>query len=1495
MKHQKLVALLLLLSLGLTLLCGCSGEKKESGGAASAASPADGQGKVIGVVTGTIFDTMVKEKLPDSTVVYFTASPDLPVALRSGKIDAYVEDMPSAKLMLREYPEQAIVATLETDASGFIFSKNDPKAETLCRQMNEFLPKIKGDGTLDEINSIWTGSDTSRQDVDTEGLTDENGTLSFATEGTYPPFSYVSNGKAVGYDVDIAVRFCREYGYGIDISLMSFDGVLAAVSAGKADFGGSGISITEERKESLLFSEPDFVGGIVLVASDDMGIQPEETTEEAAEEPAEAQPEYCHSLEDLRGKLVGTQTGSDFDLAIMEYIPGSTIEYFNTTPDLPYALQSGKIDAYVTDHPVAVSLLRDYPDQTIIAKPEEDRYAFVFRKDDPASEALCQQFNTFLAKLRAEGTLDEINALWFGPKAPEQAVDLSSLTGENGTLSLATEAAFPPFSFMTNGQIGGYEIDIAARFCREYGYGLDITEIAFDGLLAAMNTGKCDFAAAGICISEEREDEFLFSDPDYFGGVAVVVRKDPDSAASAADPALRALQGKTVGVLSGSIHDVIAEKAIPDCQVTYFNAVSDLPLALESGKIHAYLDGEPSAKLLMQEYPSHGVLSRLQDEEYGFIFPKDDPEARTLCQQMNEYLAKITADGTLAALDAVWFGTDESLKVVDYSFTGENGTLTLVTDPSLVPFSYIINGQIGGYEIDLAARFCREYGYALEVSSVSFSGLLASVSAGKADFGAAGITVTEERKEALLFSDPDYAGGIVAVVKNDADSADAAADPALDDLQGKTIGVLSGSIHDTIAGDFIPGCRVEYYNAITDLPLALENGKIDAYLNEEPMARTILRDYPSQSIVATLRDDSYGFLFRKDVPKGKKLQGQMNAFLAKIKADGTLAEIDTIWFGGDEALKKVDYSFTGKNGTLLFGTDPTLPPFSYMIDGEFGGYDVDIAARFCREYGYKLEIVSGAFSGLMAGLTAGKLDFVGDCITITEERKQSFLFSDPDYTGGIVVVGPKADDSTKRYRSLEELQGKVIAVKTGGIADKIAESMIPGCKVEYFQQIADMAFAVDSGKAEGYMTDEPVARALIGEYPTHEILSIMKEDHYGFIFRQSPEGEKLQKQMNEFLAKIKADGTLKEIDSIWLGTDKSLQHVDMDSLTGENGTLTLATEGANPPFNLMINGELGGYEVDIAARFCKEYGYGLQIELTPFSGLLAAISSGKADFGASGLSITEERKKSVLFSDPDYDGGIVMVVKNVVNEPEETADSGKLAGIAESFRKTFIREDRWKLFAQGIKVTLVVTLLSALLGTILGFLLFLVYRKEYKVFNKLLDLLMDVLSKSPVVVVLMVLYYIIFGNSELSGLGVSVVAFSVLFACSFIGIVKVGVSAVDPGQVEASLALGFSDTKTFIHVTLPQAARVFLPSYKGNIVSLMKDTAVVGYITVQDLTKVSDIVRSRTYEAFFPLIATALIYFVLAWVLTVAVRRLEIDLDPTRRSVDKILKGVKRK
>ena len=120
-----------------------------------------------------------------------------------------------------------------------------------------------------------------------------------------------------------------------------------------------------------------------------------------------------------------------------------------------------------------------------------------------------------------------------------------------------------------------------------------------------------------------------------------------------------------------------------------------------------------------------------------------------------------------------------------------------------------------------------------------------------------------------------------------------------------------------------------------------------------------------------------------------------------------------------------------------------------------------------------------------------------------------------------------------------------------------------------------------------------------------------------------------------------------------------------------------------------------------------------------------------------------------------------------------------------------------------------------------------------------------------------------------------------------------GVGMIDPGQYEAAYALGHSNRHTFYRVILPQAIPHVLPAYRGEIVSLLKATAVVGYIAVRDLTKMGDIVRSRTYEAFFPLIAVTVIYFVLEGIMNALIRWLQKWIDPKKRSKERILKGVK--
>ena len=156
----------------------------------------------------------------------------------------------------------------------------------------------------------------------------------------------------------------------------------------------------------------------------------------------------------------------------------------------------------------------------------------------------------------------------------------------------------------------------------------------------------------------------------------------------------------------------------------------------------------------------------------------------------------------------------------------------------------------------------------------------------------------------------------------------------------------------------------------------------------------------------------------------------------------------------------------------------------------------------------------------------------------------------------------------------------------------------------------------------------------------------------------------------------------------------------------------------------------------------------------------------------------------------------------------------------------------------------------------------------------------------------MILYYIIFGKVDIAGIWVAVIAFTLTFGSSVYAMLCSGVNALDKGQTEAAYALGFTDRQTFFKVILPQAALHFMPAYKAEVVALIKATAIVGYIAVQDLTKMGDIVRSRTYEAFFPLIAVAAIYFVLAGLLNVVAGIIHNRIRPEKRTRNDILRGI---
>ncbi|MDT3845135.1 MAG: ABC transporter substrate-binding protein/permease [Bacillota bacterium] len=477
------------------------------------------------------------------------------------------------------------------------------------------------------------------------------------------------------------------------------------------------------------------------------------------------------------------------------------------------------------------------------------------------------------------------------------------------------------------------------------------------------------------------------------------------------------------------------------------------------------------------------------------------------------------------------------------------------------------------------------------------------------------------------------------------------------------------------------------------------------------------------------------------------------------------------------------------------------------------------------------------------------------------------------------------------YGKLAELKGKKVGVQTGTYFDTLAAETIGEVDITYFSTLADLAVALKTGKIDAFIVEEPSIRDVMKEdNMLTYIPEYLEEMQYGVVFPKNDRGMSLKQEFDAYLLKKKEDGSLREISDIWFSDDESIKvGEDYSSLPAEKGMLSVASEVAYPPFEYMKDGRAVGFDIDIVAKFCREYGYGLSVVNMDFNGVLPAVQSGKCDLAVSAVTITEERAESVYFSEPYYDSRTIAVVLR----KDPATDHSFLSNVVSSFEKTFIRENRYQLFLEGILTTVVITVASILLGTILGFLVYMLCRNGGGIPNRAADFFAWLIQGMPVVVLLMILYYVIFAKSSIDGAVVSVIAFTLVFGVAVFGMLKMGVGAVDVGQKEAAYALGFSDMRTFFRIILPQAIPHFLPSYKAEVISLIKATAVVGYIAVQDLTKMGDIVRGRTYEAFFPLIAVAIIYFILGGILTAAVSRIEISTNPKKRSEAEILKGVK--
>lgn len=224
----------------------------------------------------------------------------------------------------------------------------------------------------------------------------------------------------------------------------------------------------------------------------------------------------------------------------------------------------------------------------------------------------------------------------------------------------------------------------------------------------------------------------------------------------------------------------------------------------------------------------------------------------------------------------------------------------------------------------------------------------------------------------------------------------------------------------------------------------------------------------------------------------------------------------------------------------------------------------------------------------------------------------------------------------------------------------------------------------------------------------------------------------------------------------------------------------------------------------------------------------------------------------------------------------------------EKLHDTFIVDDRWKYLTNGLKTTLIITFFAVILGMALGFLVAVIRATHdktgrLKVLNFISKMYLTVIRGTPVMVQLLIIYYVIFASVRIDKTFVGILAFGINSGAYVAEIVRSGIMSIDSGQFEAGASLGLDYTKTMIYIIIPQAFKNVLPALANECIVLLKETSVAGYIALEDLTKGGDIIRSVTYEAFLPLIAVALIYLVIVVGLSSLVGRLERRLKKSDR------------
>lgn len=479
-------------------------------------------------------------------------------------------------------------------------------------------------------------------------------------------------------------------------------------------------------------------------------------------------------------------------------------------------------------------------------------------------------------------------------------------------------------------------------------------------------------------------------------------------------------------------------------------------------------------------------------------------------------------------------------------------TFTIATDTTWAPFEFQRDGELRGIDIDLIKAVAEDQGFSVKIDVLGFDGALAAVTAGQADAVMAGMSITKERQKTFDFSNPYFDSGIqMAIAKNDDTIT------GYEDLAGRTVSAKTGTegyaFAEKLGKEY--GFTVTGFQDAADAYNDVTTGNSAAVFDDYPILAYGIAtgNVDLKTVTEQEKASSYGMAVKKG--DNKALRTAFNEGLKNLIDSGEYQKILQDYLGdaapkaaaigeGKAALgnSTLDPGKPGElpknpafatdaaqtHGSFTIATDTTFAPFIYQLDGKNVGIDMDLMRAIAANQGFEVDIKPLGFDAALAAVTAGQANGVIAGMSITDERKQVFDFSDPYYQSGVQMAVAKDSDIT----SYDDLKDKTVAVKTGTVGYDFAKKLSAeiGFTVNAFQDSADMYNDVATGNSAATFEDAPVLQFGIasGSVPLKVVTDAEPGADYGFAVLKGQNAE-LLKMFNAGLKNAKDSGAYQQI------------------------------------------------------------------------------------------------------------------------------------------------------------------------------------------------------------------------------------------------------------------------------------------------------------------------------------------------------------------------------